>query len=87
MRYLDLSLVQAAAQHLRPGGYLVCEVHLVSDEPVIGPRDANFRAWPGELRSAAGDLEIVEFWEGRTKDPDGRDVALARLVACRLLDI
>jgi len=87
MRYLDLSLVQAAAERLRQGGYLVCEVHLVTDEPVIGPRDANFRAWPGELRGAAGDLEIVEFWEGRTKDPDGRDVALARLVACRLLDI
>lgn len=87
VRYLDMSLVQAAAQRLRPGGYLVCEVHLISDEPVIGPRDANFRARPGELRMGAGDLEIVEHWEGRTKDPDGRDVALARLVACRLLDI
>mgnify|MGYP003571030525 CR=1 FL=1 len=87
MRYLDLSLVHAAAQRLRPGGYLVCEVHLISDEPVIGPRDANFRARPGELRAAAGDLEVVEHWEGRTKDPDGRDVALARLVACRLYDI
>lgn len=83
VRYLDLSLVTAAVERLRPGGYLVCEAHLQTDEPVIGPRDGNFRVTPGELRAAAGALQVVEYWEGLTSDPDGRAVALARLVAWR----
>ena len=83
VRYLDLSLVTAAAERLRPGGYLICEAHLKSDRPVIGPRDGNFRVDPGELRAAAAGLQVVEYWEGLTSDPDGRAVALARLVAWR----
>jgi tellurite methyltransferase len=88
-RYLDLSLIAAAAEHLRPGGCLVCETHLQSDHPVIGPRDANFRAQAGELRAAAeaAGLEVAEYWEGETQDPDGRAVALVRLVAGRLYEI
>jgi 2-polyprenyl-3-methyl-5-hydroxy-6-metoxy-1,4-benzoquinol methylase len=87
MRYLDLSLVKAAVERLRPGGYLVCEAHLVTEQPVIGPHDANFRVRSGELSAAAAPLDIAEYWEGVTQDPDGRNVALARLVACRLHQI
>lgn len=83
VRYLDLSLVTAAAERLRRGGYLICEAHLKSDQPVIGPRDGNFRVDPGELRASAEALQVVEYWEGLTSDPDGRAVALARLVAWR----
>jgi len=83
MRYLDLSLVASVVERLSPGGYLICEAHLASAEPVIGPRDAAFRAQPGELRAAATGLDIAEYWEGSTQDPDGRAVALARLVARR----
>lgn len=83
IRYLDLSLVAAAAERLRPGGYLVCEAHLITDAAVIGPRDPAFRAAPGELRRAAATLDVVESWEGIVRDPDGRDAALARLVAWR----
>lgn len=88
-RYLDLSLIAAAAERLRPGGCLVCEAHLQSDQPVIGPRDASFRAQPGELLAAAeaAGLEVAEYWEGATQDPDGRAVALVRLVAGRLYHI
>lgn len=81
VRYLDLSLVEAAAGRLRPGGHLLCEMHLESDEPVAGPRNPAFRARPGELRRAAGGLEIVEYREGIIRDPDGRPVSLARLLA------
>ncbi len=84
VRYLDLSLVSEAAERLRPGGYLVCESHLETTAAVIGPRDPHFRAAPGALRAAASTLEIVHHWEGLTNDPDGRAVALARLVARRL---
>jgi tellurite methyltransferase len=81
MRYLDLSLVAAAAARLQEGGYLVCEAHLQTRETVVGPRDPVFRVRPGELRSAAAALDIVEYWEGLSTDPDGRAAALARIVA------
>lgn len=81
IRYLDLSLVTAAADRLLPGGYLLCEAHLETDEAVIGPRDPNFRARRGEMRAAVPTLHCLEYWEGTTRDPDGRAVALARLVA------
>lgn len=86
VRYLDLSLVAAAADRLRPGGYLVCETHLASDAPVIGPRGDAFRAQPGELRHAAAELDVATYWEGELQDPDGRTAALARLVAWRPYD-
>lgn len=82
-RYFDLSLVAAAAERLREGGYLLCETHLLTDESVSGPRNPSFRARPGELRAAAAPLVAVESWEGLARDPDGRTVALARLVAWR----
>jgi tellurite methyltransferase len=85
MRYLDLSLVGAAAERLEPGGYLVCEAHLQTRESVVGPRDPTFRVRPGELRAAAAALDIVEYWEGLSTDPDGRAAALARLVAWKPL--
>ncbi len=83
IRYLDLSLVASAAERLRPGGYLLCETHLVTSETVIGPHNPSFRARPGELCAAAAGLDVVESWEGLARDPDGRAVALARLVAWR----
>ncbi|MDP1932362.1 MAG: methyltransferase domain-containing protein [Gammaproteobacteria bacterium] len=81
IRYLDVALAQAAALQLRPGGYLVCEAHLVTDQEVAGPSGSAFRAVPGELREAARGLELVSYWEGITQDPDNQPVALARLVA------
>lgn len=83
IRYLDLSLVASAAERLCPGGYLICEAHLVTSESVIGPHDPSFRVQPGELQRAAPGLDVVEAWEGVGRDPDGRAVALARLVAWR----
>jgi len=65
------------------GGYLLSEVHLQTDQPVAGPSGAAFRATAGELKAAAAGLEIIDYSEGFTVDPDGNEVALARLLAQR----
>ncbi|MES3008034.1 MAG: class I SAM-dependent methyltransferase [Pseudomonadota bacterium] len=82
IRYLDLNMVRVAAQQLRPGGYLLCEVHLATEEVVAGPSGSAFRVAPSALRdaAAAAGLEIVSYWEGVTRDPDQAVVAVARLV-------
>ena len=83
MRYLDLPLLQAAANWLRPGGHLLCEVHLQTALPVAGPSNPAFRAAPGEVREAASGLHILLYQEGLIQDPDGETVCLARLHARR----
>lgn len=83
IRYLDLLLVHTAAERLHQGGYLICETHLQTTEEVAGPSGDGFRAEPGALRKAASDLDIVMYDEGLSLDPDGRQVALAQLVATR----
>jgi tellurite methyltransferase len=80
IRYANLSLIRLLPGVIRPGGYLIVEKHLVTDADVIGPRNARFRAKPGELRRAAEGFEIVEYREGILEDPDGRSVALAQLL-------
>lgn len=82
-RYLDLCLMQAAMTHLVPGGYMLVEVHLQTDQDVSGPSGNQFRAATGELIAAAEGLDIVDYSEGIITDPDGSKVALARLLAIR----
>ncbi|MDT8429572.1 MAG: methyltransferase domain-containing protein [Pseudomonadales bacterium] len=81
LRYLDLSLLQSATALLREGGYLLAEVHLRSDEAVVGPSGTRFRAAAGELKAVADALSISIYREEITQDPDGNKVALARLLA------
>ncbi|ALO45532.1 class I SAM-dependent methyltransferase [Pseudohongiella spirulinae] len=81
MRYLDLALLESMATRLSPGGYLVCEVHLQTDEAVAGPKSADFRAAPGELLTAVSGLEVEDYFEGLVSDPDGKIVSLARVLA------
>lgn len=86
IRYLDLDLLAPAARMLKPGGHLAVDVHLATDrEDVAGPRSAAFRVAPGALRQAAlgAGLSVVEYREEHTSDPDGRRVALARLLAVK----
>ena len=83
VRYLDLALLAQAGDRLRPGGSLLCEVHLQTDQDVAGPGNTDFRVAPGALREAVPGLEILYEEEGLVTDPDGRQVALARLIARR----
>jgi SAM-dependent methyltransferase len=83
IRYVNVRVLCEAARRLVPGGYLLCEEHLVTKERVAGPQSQAFRMRPGELSALAGELERVWSSEGLFRDPDGETVALARLVARR----
>ena len=81
IRYVNPTLLESLPEHLRPGGYLLCEEHLLTTAEVIGPENPRFRVQPGALEKAASALHIVFSQETIHTDPDGRSVALARLVA------
>ncbi len=81
IRYVNRALLPQLAARLAPGGLLLCEQHLRTDESVAGPTNPLFRLEPGELRTAAQALEVVDYREGIVADPDGRPAALARLAA------
>ncbi len=81
IRYVDLSLLRRLAQHLAPGGWLICEEHMVSDADVIGPGNPEFRVAPGALSSALAGLDILSVEEGVVTESDGRLAALSRIVA------
>lgn len=81
IRYVNPTLLRSLTERLRPGGYLLCEEHLVTTAEVIGPENPRFRVQPGELEKAASQMHVVFCDETLHADPDGRSVALARLVA------
>lgn len=81
VRYVNLALLENLCRRLNPGGWLICEEHLQTQAEVIGPSNPEFRVAPGALADAAKGLEILLAEEGLSRDPDGRLVALSRLVA------
>ena len=82
-RYVNRLLIPRIEGALKPGGALVYEHHFRTDEPVDGPRDPDFRLAPGELESWFKNLDIRDYREGLLRDPDGRLMALAQMVAFR----
>ena len=84
IRYVDLALLTTLCRELAPGGCLVVEEHLATErDDVAGPRNPAFRVPPGALHRAAGDLEVIDSFEGEVGDPDGRPAVVARLFARR----
>ncbi|MDJ0879284.1 MAG: methyltransferase domain-containing protein [Halieaceae bacterium] len=83
IRYVNLPLLTRLTQHLAPGGWLICEQHMLSDAEVIGPSTPAFRVAPGALSTAVPGLEVQSLREGLVTEPDGRLAALSRLVARR----
>lgn len=81
--YVDLALIRRLSGCLAPGGYLISEEHLETDEDVIGPQSAAFRVAPGALRDAVAGLEILHHAESVETATDGARVASAQVVARR----
>ncbi len=83
IRYMNRALHRRLPGALAPGGWLVFEHHFQTTEAVDGPRGDAFRLAPGELLGAFEGLRVVHHDESIREDPDGRRMALARLVAVR----
>ena len=82
IRFVNLPLLASLAAALCPNGVLVVEQHLaMPDVDVIGPKNPAFRVAPGELARTAAPLTVERLHEAVFQDPDGREVALARLFA------
>ena len=82
MWFVNLGLVTRLCGCLAPGGLLLCEEHLITDQAVIGPRTDDYRVAPGALRKAVAGLELLLYEESvETGEEDGERVASARVVA------
>jgi tellurite methyltransferase len=82
-RFLDRRLFPTLIEALAPAGHLIYETHLMTNvEDVGGPGSGRFRLRPQELLHLGLELRVVHYFEGITRDPDGRAMALAQLVAC-----
>ena len=82
-RFLDRPLIPRLIDALRPGGHVVYDHHYISPVEVDGPKSRRFRARPNELLERFRALRVLSYEEGIIADPDGRRMALARLVACK----
>ena len=82
-RFLYRPLIPRLVDALRPGGHLVYDHHYITPADVAGPTSRRFRARPNELLERFRALRVLSYEEGIVVDPDGRRMALARLVACR----
>lgn len=89
VRYVNAPLLASLPAALRPGGVLLVEQHLMSTQPVGGPGRDTFRVSRNELRSAVPQLTCVVAEQGLIPDPglgpdpDGKPMALSRLLARR----
>jgi tellurite methyltransferase len=83
--YVNLPLIARLCACLAPGGYLVCEEHLRSEQEVIGPGNDDYRVAPGALRTAVSSLELLLYEECIEAIPEGGQLASARVVAARPL--
>ena len=84
MWYVNLELLAELCACLAPGGYLLCEEHMRTDQDVIGPTSSDYRVAPGALREAVSGVDIVLYEEAVTAISEEQKVASARLVARKL---
>jgi tellurite methyltransferase len=81
MWYVNIALITKFCGCLAPGGYLLAEEHLITDQEVIGPQNSDFRVGPGALREAVSGLEVLLYEESIEPISEDGQVASARVVA------
>ena len=81
MWFVNLELITRLCDCLAPGGYLLCEEHLITDQEVIGPNSPNFRVAPGDLLKAVSGLDVLMYQESIVITAEGEPVASASVVA------
>jgi SAM-dependent methyltransferase len=79
--YVNLPLIARLGECLKPGGYLLCEEHLVAGGELAGPENPRFRVAPGALETAAEGLDVMLYEETASTNDNGEPMASARLVA------
>ena len=85
MWYVDTGLISRLCDCLAPGGYILCEEHLVTDQEVIGPTSSNYRVAAGVLREAVSGLDVLLYEESIEMNSEGEQVASARVVVKKQL--
>ena len=83
IRYTNLPLITQAKELLKPGGYLIVEAHRITDEDVAGPTARGFGWRPARFGTRPPVMKSIDYRESIVEDPDGRRVALARMLARR----
>jgi len=78
--YTNRNLIPKIKDGLKPDGFLYYEHHYLSDTPVDGPNDRQWRLRPNELIHQFINYRIRYFQEG-LEDDRGRTLAMERLVA------
>ena len=78
--YVNLALITRLCGCLAPGGYLLCEEHLITDQEVTGPGSLNFRVAPGVLRDAISGVDVLLYEESIELTAEGEQIASARAV-------
>jgi len=81
MWYVNFALITRLCDCLAPGGYLLCEEHLITDQEVIGPTNLNYRVAAGDLREAVSGLDVLFYQESIALNSEGEQIASARVVA------
>ena len=80
MWFVNLGLLSRLCGCMAPGGYLLCEEHLITDQKVIGPTSPNYRVAPGELCEAVSGVDVLLCEESIELNSEGEKVASARMV-------
>jgi len=75
-RFLHRPLVPAITRVLAPGGLLVYETFTTDQRPLgTGPRNPDHLLEPGELPELFSELELLDYWEGSSDEPENARVA------------
>ena len=80
MWYVNLPLISQLCHCLAPGGHLLCEEHLLTEQQVIGPASADYRVAPGALKTAVTRLNSLLYEESIYTTAQGDHVASARAI-------